>query len=280
VRTWFRTPAKAAPSETAAVHVRTEEAEGLRLPSRERGNVSTAFAILFYAATAILLLGLGFKIAQFARTPAPLKIPTTPAPITQAGAAFRVGREVALFESLFKANKPLWISAVLFHLGLLLVLIRHLRYFMNPVWLPVQLVQPFALYVGLMMVAGLVLLALRRAFIQRIAYITGPSDWLMLLLLLGIGITGLTMNAAVHTNIIGVKAFFLGLLEFRIRQLPADPLLAIHLGLVATLMIVFPFSKLLHVPGVFFSPSRNQADNPREHRHVVPWVAELDAGSK
>ena len=47
--------------------------------------------------------------------------------------------------------------------------------------------------------------------------------------------------------------------------------------LVALLMIIFPFSKLLHAPGVFFSPTRNQADNPREKRHLAPWAAELEA---
>jgi hypothetical protein len=43
-------------------------------------------------------------------------------------------------------------------------------------------------------------------------------------------------------------------------------------------MIIFPFSKLLHAPGVFFSPTRNQVDNPREQRHVVDWaVAEFES---
>jgi hypothetical protein len=41
-------------------------------------------------------------------------------------------------------------------------------------------------------------------------------------------------------------------------------------------MLVFPFSKLLHAPGVFFSPTRNQTDNPRSVRHVAPWAAKFD----
>jgi nitrate reductase gamma subunit len=61
--------------------------------------------------------------------------------------------------------------------------------------------------------------------------------------------------------------------------LPADPLLWLHLALVAGLMIVFPFSKLLHAPGVFFSPTRNQADDPRERRHLAAWAAKLDPKS-
>ncbi|MBI5163123.1 MAG: respiratory nitrate reductase subunit gamma [Magnetospirillum sp.] len=240
--------------------------------------MNTVFAILYAVATVVLVAGLGFKIAQYARTPAPLKIPTTPAPLTPAGAAFRVAREVVVFESLFKANKALWIFAALFHFGLFVVLARHVRYFQEPVNVVIQLVQPFGLYAGLAMMAGLGLLLLRRIVVPRIAYITGPSDILMLLLLLGIGASGLAMKGAVHTDIVAVKAFFLGLMAFEIRALPAEPPLLVHLALVAVLMIVFPFSKLLHVPGVFFSPTRNQCDNPREKRHLAPWAAKLEAG--
>ena len=70
------------------------------------------------------------------------------------------------------------------------------------------------------------------------------------------------------TDIVAVKAFFLGLMYFDWQPMPADLMLNLHLLLVALLMIVFPFSKLLHAPGVFFSPTRNQADNPREKRHL------------
>ncbi|MBF0324204.1 respiratory nitrate reductase subunit gamma [Magnetospirillum moscoviense] len=240
--------------------------------------MTTLFAILFYTAFAVLLAGLGFKIAQFARTPAPLKIPTTPGPITTPGIAFRLGREAVLFESLFKSNKPLWIFAIIFHFGLFVVLARHLRYFQEPVWFWVGLVQPFGLYAGLAMVAGLGLLLLRRFVIDRVVYVTSPSDILMLLLLLGIGITGLGMTTLAHTDIIAVKAFFLGLMRFSIQPLPTDPALLVHLALVAVLMIVFPFSKLLHAPGLFFSPTRNQKDDPRERRHLSDWAAKLEAG--
>ena len=42
-------------------------------------------------------------------------------------------------------------------------------------------------------------------------------------------------------------------------------------------MIIFPFSKLLHAPGVFFSPTRNQVDNPREQRHLPTRPASAGA---
>lgn len=240
-------------------------------------TLSVIYAILFYAATAVLVVGLALRIKLYATTPTPLKIPTMPAPLTKSGAAFRVFREVAFFESLFKSNRWIWIFAVLFHAGLALVLMRHVRYFQADIWLVVKLIQPFGVYGGLAMVAGLLGLWARRLVQERIRYITGPSDHLMLALLVLIGLSGLNMKFLSHTDIIQVKTFFLGLLRFNIQDLPTDGPLLIHLGAVAALMIVFPFSKLLHAPGVFFSPSRNQVDDARDKRHLAPWAAHMDA---
>ncbi|MGB4334721.1 MAG: respiratory nitrate reductase subunit gamma [Chromatiaceae bacterium] len=238
--------------------------------------LTLVYASLFYFATLVLLAGLANKILQYARTPAPLKIPTTPAPVTQSGVIFRLAREVVLFESLFKGNKWTWIFGWIFHFGLLLVTLRHLRYFMDPVWLPIQLIQPFGIYGGMAMVVGLAGLWSRRFLVDRVRYITGPSDHLILALLIGIGLTGLGMSFVIHVDVISVKQFFLGLMRFHIQPLPADPLLLLHLLLVIILMIVFPFSKLLHAPGLFFSPSRNQVDNPREQRHLAPWAKRFE----
>ena len=234
------------------------------------------FAILFYLAFVVLVAGLAYKIYDFSRTPAPLSIPTTPAPTTPSGVAFRMAREVVLFESLFKGNLWIWLFGWLFHMGLALVLVRHLRYFINdvPAWL--LFIQPFGKYAAFMMVAGLGGLWARRFLVERIRYISTPSDHLWLVLLLGIGLTGLGMTFLMHTDIVGVKAFFLGLMRFDIQALPAHAGLYIHLGLVALLMILFPFSKLLHAPGIFFSPTRNMADNPRDRRHLAPWAAQIE----
>jgi nitrate reductase gamma subunit len=234
------------------------------------------FALLFYVASLVLVAGLAFKVVQYARTPAPLKIPTTPAPTTQSGVVFRMAREVVLFESLFRGNKWTWIFGWMFHFGLFLVTLRHLRYFLDPVPLPIELVQPFGIYAGFAMVAGLVGLWGRRVLVDRVRYISSPSDHLILGLLILIGVSGLLMSFVVHTDIVAVKAFFLGLMTLNVQPLPADPLLMLHLLLVVGLMIIFPYSKLLHAPGLFFSPTRNQVDNPRERRHVAPWAKQLE----
>ncbi len=237
---------------------------------------TVVYALLFYTATALLVGGLVYKIRQYAKTPAPLKIPTTPAPVTRSGVVLRMGREVVFFESLFRSNKWIWIFGYLFHFGMFLALARHIRYFQNPVWTWVDLIQPFGMYAGFAMAAGLLGLWARRFLVDRVRYISALSDHLMLALLLAIAATGLSMDFIAHTDIVQLKSFFLGLMVFNWQPIPEDPLLLLHLGLVALLMIIFPISKLLHAPGVFFSPTRNQVDNPREQRHLAPWAAELE----
>lgn len=240
---------------------------------------SLALTFLYYGATLVLVLGVALRIRRYATVPAPLKIPTTPAPTSRTGVALRMIRELTLFESLFKSNKWIWLFGWMFHFGLLLVLLRHLRYFTDPVWGWVAFLQPYGKYASLMMVLGLLGLWFRRLAVDRVRYISALSDHLMLALLIAIGATGIAMTFAVGTDVVAVKAFFLGLMWFDWQTLPSDPLLYLHLVLVALLMLVFPFSKLLHAPGVFFSPTRNQADNPREHRHVSAWALKLEKGN-
>ena len=241
--------------------------------------LTVVYALLFYAATLIFVVGLALRIRLYARTPAPLKIPTMPAPVTKTGVVMRMAREVVLFESLFKSNKWTWLFGWIFHLSLLLAFFRHLRYAMSPdniLWplVSLEVVQSFGRYAGLAMLVGLLGLFGRRIFVERVRYISAPSDYLMLFLLFAIAASGVMMSFVVPTDIVAAKAFILGLMYFEWHPLPADPILLVHLGLVILLMIIFPISKLLHAPGVFFSPTRNQVDNSRDQRHVNPWAVE------
>jgi nitrate reductase gamma subunit len=241
--------------------------------------MSTLFAILLYFATLVFVVGTFYRISVYTRTPAPLKIPTTPAPITTGGVVLRMMREVFLFESLFKANLWTWGLGWMFHASLLLVLLRHLRYFTEPIWAWVAFIQPFGMYAGITMLLGVTGLWARRIFVERIRYISTPSDHLMLALFMVIAVSGLSMKFVAHTDVIAVKGFMLGLMYFDMQKLPEHLGLYVHLFFVAVLLMIFPVSKLLHAPGVFFSPSRNQADNPREKRHTAAWAKQLESES-
>ena len=237
-------------------------------------TLTVVYVILFYLAAALFTIGVVRKIVIYSKTPHPLKIPPTPAPLTRAGVVWRLTKEVTVFQSLFKANKWIWVFGWLFHLGLFLVLLRHLRYFTEPVWFWVGWIQPFGKYAAFAMIAGLLGLWGRRLLVDRVRYISSPSDHLMLFLLLSIGVSGLVMTFVSHTDVVALKAFVMGLMYFDVQPIPATGALLAHLSLVLVLMVVFPVSKLLHAPGLFFAPTRNQTDTPREHRHVAGWTAE------
>ena len=237
-------------------------------------------AVALYVGFALMVAGSLRRIVMYARTPAPLKIPTTPAPTTRSGVVRRLAREVMLFESLFKATKWTWLFGWTFHVAMLVVLAGHLRYFTEPTIGGAAALQTAGKFAALAMLAGLSGLWLRRLLVDRVRYISAPSDHLMLAQLVAIALTGVLMRFAAHTDIVALKAFTLGLMSFNWQPLPGDPILIIHLVLVAGLMAVFPFSKLLHAPGVFFSPTRNQADDPRERRHLTPWTKPTESGAE
>lgn len=239
--------------------------------------MSLLFSLLFFVALVVLVGGTAYKMYQYAKTPAPLKIPTMPAPLTRTGVVVRMLGEVVLFRSLFRSNKWIWLFGFLFHFGLLLVLLRHIRYFIEPVWFWVVWLQPFGKYASAAMLVGLLGLLARRFLVERIRYISTPADYWMLFLLLAIGTSGALTTFVEHTDIVQFKAFVLGVLTLNWQAFPFTPLLVIHLLLVCVLMIIFPFSKLLHAPGIFFSPSRNQVDNARDKRHIAPWAKKLES---
>ncbi len=203
-------------------------------------------------------------------------IPTTPAPVTRLGVVFRLFKEVVFFESLFKGDKLAWVASYAFHGALVVVAIRHLRYFYDPLPAFFAHIQIAGILAGLAMVGGLGLLFLRRVLIDRVRYISSPSDYLMLMLLIGIGVTGLAMTFVFRPDIVSIKMAMSTLFTGGGGVLPyitfGDKIFILHLSLVGVLLVIFPFSKLMHAGGIFFSPTRDQVDNPREKRHVNPWA--------
>lgn len=211
-----------------------------------------------YFAIVAFVGGLLWRLIGYLRTPAPLPHVVTPAPESEVGAAARVVGEVLAFPSLFKADKFLWAASWVFHATLAAILFRHLRYFTFPVPQAVLYLEPVALTLGYL--CGLAALALfwRRLALPRTLYISNLPDYLVLVLLGAIAASGIIMSYWAHVNIVEVKAFALGLLTLRPVPPPQHPLFLIHFFLVQLLMVYFPFSKLLHAGGIFFSPSRNQ----------------------
>ncbi len=213
------------------------------------------------------------------------------------GVIGRMALEILFFRSLFRNTKAelrqgpklvygsakwLWIFALAFHWSFLIIFIRHFKYFAEPVpsWvLGIQNLDGF-FQVGLpviyltdvAVVVALTYLVFRRLVIPQIRYISLPADFFSLFLLLSIAVTGILMRYIWKTNIESVKELGTGLLSFH-PVVPTDIglIFFVHLFMVSLLLAFFPFSKLMHLGGVFMSPTRNLANNNRMRRHVNPW---------
>ncbi len=269
--------------------------------------------IIPYIALALFLGGIVYRVVQWAKAPVPFRIPTTCGQ-QQSLPWFRsnkldnphgtlsvIGRmllEVLLFRSLFRntkvelksgpklvygSEKLLWLGALAFHWTFLIIILRHFRFFLEPVPFFVDGLQsvdgflqigvPILYMTDVVIVAALTFLVLRRLFDSKLRYISLPADYFPLLLILGIVLTGILMRyTPAKADLVGAKQLALGLLSFH----PVLPegigiMFYLHLFLVCLLIAYFPFSKLTHMVGVFLSPTRNMANNNRIIRHVNPW---------
>ncbi|MBI4591115.1 MAG: sulfate reduction electron transfer complex DsrMKJOP subunit DsrM [Candidatus Rokubacteria bacterium] len=268
--------------------------------------------IIPYAAFLTFLLGVSYRILVWMRSPVPFRIPTTcgqqkslpwitPSrlenPSSTLGVIGRMALEIGLFRSLFRNTRAelregprlaygeaglLWLGALLFHWSFLFIVLRHLRFFLEPVPGVVnalagldnffQIGAP-SLYVTDVLLAGaLGYLLLRRLVNPQVRYISLFADYFALFLLLGIAVSGILMRYVVRIDTVAAKHLALGLVTFSpVVPEEVGPLFFVHLFLLSVLAAYFPFSKLMHMGGAFLSPTRNLANNSRMKRHVNPW---------
>jgi nitrate reductase gamma subunit len=161
------------------------------------------------------------------------------------------------------------------------MILRHLRYFVTPVPGWVMALGDGALVISSVSMAALMVLLCRRFIDRKVSYVTSFADYFVLLVIMGIVQTGIMMHyEKFRPNIVEVKAFVLELVQFKTPFLlmimhpvhaPGNMLFITHLSLVALLLMYFPFSKLMHAGGYFFSPTRNMINNAREVRYINPW---------
>ncbi len=275
------------------------------------------FYILPYVAFAIFIVGVIYRIINWANSAVPLKVPTTAgqqptfnfirrtwvdkidSPSNKFWAFIRMLFEVFLFRSLFRNTKYyvekggknadtrwLWLFAMLFHYSLLIIVIRHLRFFTNPTPKFVSTIEyldglvgvaivPPLLMTGVIALVALAFLWGRRIFLAKERSISLPSDHLILFFMAVILVSGLLMRYIVKVDLSYVKMFALSIITFH----PPSPevlnnlhwLFLIHFTFVCITIAYLPFSKVMHFAGVWFSPTRNMPNDNRRKRHVNPW---------
>jgi nitrate reductase gamma subunit len=269
--------------------------------------------VIPYFALAVFVTGFIYRIIQWARSPVPFRIPTTCGqektlpwiknnPVENPSGLFgvlgRMAGEIFLFRSLFRNTdvqmingrpvysgaKWLWFFGLMFHGSILIIVLRHLRFFTEPIipWVSALSALDGFLEIGVpalylsdaALLAALTFLFLRRVIIPQLRYISLFTDYFSLLLIAGIAVTGLLMRHFFPVDLNELKTMAMGWVAFS----PVTPkgisvVFYIHLCFVFILLAWFPFSKLMHMGGVFLSPTRNLANSSRMRRHVNPWNA-------
>ncbi len=277
--------------------------------------------IIPYLALITFLVGLAYKVVGWSRSAVPFRIPTTggqqkslpwikhsqlDCPATNWQVIARMALEILTFRSLFRNTRMklkegtklsyqleifLWVGALAFHYAFLTVIIRHLRFFTEPVPFFVTLVEnvdsffrleilypaiqfglPGVYISGLVLLAAVTYLFARRLFIHQVRYISLAGDYFPLILIFGIALTGILMRYFIKIDVSAAKELSMGLVTFR----PTIPegvgsVFYIHLFFVSVLLAYFPFSKLMHLAGIFLSPTRNLTTDTRAKRHINPW---------
>ncbi|MCF8104952.1 MAG: sulfate reduction electron transfer complex DsrMKJOP subunit DsrM [Desulfohalobiaceae bacterium] len=218
-------------------------------------------------------------------------------PSTTAGVVGRMILEIVFFRSLFRNTRVqlttgprlsygttqwLWLGSLAFHASFFVILARHMRFFTEPtplpfVWLDqldgiLQFGVPTMYLTEIVILIALAYLFLRRVVAPQMRYISLPADYFPLFLILAVVISGILMRYFIRTDIITIKELTMGLATLRF-SVPEGigVIFYIHLFLVSALLVYFPWSKLMHLGGVFLSPTRNMPNNNRRQRHVNPW---------
>jgi len=277
--------------------------------------------VIPYLALITFVLGFAYRVIDWSRSAVPFKIPTTggqqkslpwvehskfDCPVNTWQVVVRMALEILTFRSLFRNTRMklkeggrisyqlelfLWAGALAFHYAFLVVLIRHLRFFIEPVPFVVQLVEnvdsffrmeiiypvfkfglPGVFISGFVLLAAVSYLFLRRLFVRQVKYISIASDYFPLFLIFGIAFSGIFMRYVTKVDVTAVKELTMGLITFQ-PTIPAgvDAVFFVHIFFVSVLLAYFPFSKLMHLGGVFLSPTRNMTTDTRARRHINPW---------
>jgi len=268
--------------------------------------------IIPYLCGAAFVIGFVYRVIRWAQSPVPFNIPTVcgqaqsldwvkqdkqGSPSNFLQLAWRMLAEILFFRSLFRntrveqpgpvrlvygGNRWLWLGGLAFHWSLFIILFRHLRFFTEPVFTPViwiadldgifQLAIPALFLTDFIILIAVTYLFMRRVAFSQVRYISLPSDYLALFLILGVVISGVLMRSIFKVDLIAVKELAISIISFKpmITGTIALPFY-MHLILACTLVAYFPFSKMMHAPGILLSPTRNMLNNSRVQRHINPW---------
>ncbi|MCP4567084.1 MAG: hypothetical protein GY841_05850 [FCB group bacterium] len=224
------------------------------------------FVILPYLVLAVFIIGMAYRIRKWVKTPQPGAVTLFPAPKPGSGLFWNVLKESFLFPDLFRGDKFFWSISWLFHASLALIIIGHLRVvagvfdrmFISMGMSAEGITRMSAVSggaAGIIIMVAVAFLILRRLSLKRVREISLPADYIALILILAILITGNFMRFGEHFDLAQTRVFFYHLATFSTAGVivPPNSMFQIHFLLVQLLIVYIPFSKILHFGGIFFT---------------------------
>lgn len=215
-----------------------------------------------YLTVTVFVVAMVYRIRTWVKTPQPGAMTLFPAPSGKAATILGVIKESLFFPGLFKSDRLLWTSAWAFHAALALIIVGHIRVFTDfpALWAALSINADRMSAVsggaaGLLILAFAVVLLLRRLVISRVREVTNFADVLVLLLIIAVLITGNAMRFGEHFNLELTRQYFSRLAGFSLSAstLPGHVMFTLHFLLAQLLIMFLPFSKILHLGGIFFT---------------------------
>jgi nitrate reductase gamma subunit len=167
--------------------------------------------------------------------------------------------------SQFLENRVLFWGSVAWHYAIIVILLAHLFAFLFPAGWGVLLGRPLRLYLlevtglalGLLCLAGLLALMMRRAGNSLVATVTTPLDWLVLFSLLLQAVTGIWIAVTLrwgsvwYLHTAAPWLWSLVSLDPRVQHMAVLPaIVKIHAVNAFVLVALFPFSRLVHIVSI------------------------------
>ncbi len=203
-------------------------------------EIAGILVIIFaYICAAIFLWRIIWRVVLLLRIPENRTKEISPAPKATFLTTIKTARDIIFLSRLFRVNPMLWLGEWVFHVAFVLVFIRHLRYVLHyvPDW--VIKLEFIGLLAGYVLPVTLIYILIVKLIIEKKRYFS-TGNFLLLLLLFLLSITGIVMKNFIHPDIVDIKIFITHALAFKLNTAPKSILFIIHFIIAFILLAYLP----------------------------------------
>jgi len=219
--------------------------------------LSYLIIVFGYLAILIFILGVAYRIWNWAHLPTGFSWGLFPKP-TRSTFTSLIWKAFA-WPTLLKADKWLWIGALFFHLGMLLLFLGHLGVFADMVafgesiGMPAEASYRVGVVAGIVVGIVLIFYSLRRVFVTKAQEISSFADYFWLLALLAVVVVGIYARVFHEVSSDAVREFAISVVTLRPILPPENGWFLAHTLLSELFIIYAVMGKPIHFVGQLFT---------------------------